>query len=239
MPNLPRPKGILFDLGDTLLKNTGYDLDGGIRRLFDLTDQATTLTHQERRTIGGALGRQCERVRQAVNYEVNFEAFHRNLFDRVGLTSPHPWWALDLEFLKVSHQYALEEGIVECLDQLQAEGVAMGVVSNSFHCGNSLEWLLRDAGLRDYFKFVIASSDYGFRKPHPELFETAIAKLGIPREAVWFIGDRPEADIAGAKGVGLTAVWYNGGGEGESCDPEPDLEVREWGEVGEKLKVAS
>jgi len=110
----------------------------------------------------------------------------------------------------------------------------MGVVSNSSNHGETLEWLLRENGIGHYFDFLISSADYGFRKPHPEIFKTAIARLGIPREKVWFIGDKPEADIVGAKGVGLTAVWYNANCE-PPCTPEPDLTITSWGELGEVL----
>lgn len=244
----------MFDLDDTLLQGKDYNLEGGIRRLLSLTDQAPLFNQNEyhknsellyngiaysfenSRKQGDLLGKASERIRLDANYEVNFEAFHRNLFDRMGLTSKFDWKTLDLEFLKVSHIFDIEENALEMLKTLQQNEIKMGVVSNSFHCGNSLEWLLNQAGIRHYFEFVISSADYGFRKPHPELFDTAIARLGIERERIWFIGDKPEYDILGAKNSGITSVWYNADGE-SAADPTPDIVLKNWRELGDILRL--
>jgi len=227
-PNLTALEGILFDIGDTLLQ-ISYDLEAGIRRLMELVDQTKTIGYPEARRIGDELGKSSEIVRLGANFEVSFEAFHRNIFDRFGWTSGLDWKKLDLEFFKASHSFKLEAGVIEALDLLRARGIRMGAVSNSANTGSTLEWQCRTSGIMHYFDFLISSADYGFRKPHPEIFETAIARLGLPRERVWFIGDRPHLDILGAKGVGLTAVWYNADGETE-CTPEPDLTITSWGE---------
>jgi putative hydrolase of the HAD superfamily len=242
---LTHPKGILFDLGDTLLKANGFDLDGGIKRLLSLTDQADLFDQSETksksevlyngiaysfensRKHGDLLGKASERIRFDSNYEVSFTAFHRNLFDRMGLTSQHDWATLDLEFLKISHIFDKEDYVIEMLTRLKQENIRMGVVSNSFHGGKSLEWMLEKAGMHHFFDFLISSADYGFRKPHPELFETAIARLGLPREHLWFIGDRLDADVIGANSVGLTSVWYNADSE-PATEITPDLTVKSW-----------
>jgi len=237
-------------LGDTLLKVKGFDLDGGIRRLFSLTDQAAKFVWAGRAETDGVLGRgtaysfekskkhgdsmglAAEAIRFSANYEINFTAFHKNLFDRLGLTSRHSWEELDLEFLKISHLFDREEGVIGIVKLLKENNIRMGVVSNSFHGGKSLEWMLEQAGIKDYFEFLISSADYGFRKPHPEIFETAIARLGVDREKVWFVGDKPEADIAGAKNAGITAIWYNADNE-PPCQPEPDMTVTNWADFAQ------
>jgi HAD superfamily hydrolase (TIGR01662 family) len=206
-----------------------HDLRAGIQRFLELIHPVENVNYDAARRIGDAMGRASEAVRLNANYEVSFEAFHRNWCDRFGVTCGLSWREMDLEYFKASHHFRPEEGVVEMLEHLRASGVKMGVVSNSFHCGASLEWQVRESGMLDFFEFVISSADYGFRKPHPELFETAIARLGVVREKVWFIGDKPEADIVGAKSVGLTAVWYNADNE-PPCTPEPDLTVKSWDE---------
>lgn len=226
--------GLLVDLGDTLLKTTSYDLNAGITRLFSLCDQADAISMDALRTDGNALGKACEAIRSGIDYEVNFEAFHRNLFDRYGITSGYSWQELDLEFLKVSHRFVLEEGLVESLSELHRMKIPMAIVSNSFHCRKSLEWLLVEAGIEKHFRFLISSADYGFRKPHIEIFNTAIAKMGLPKEGLWFVGDKPEFDVRGALNAGLTAVWYNADVEPPS-NPSPDLTVSSWNELVKRI----
>ena len=51
--------------------------------------------------------------------------------------------------------------------------------------------------------------------------------VNLAASSVWYVGDRIETDIAGAKQSGLTSVWYNRRG---AVDPAiaPDLEVSDW-----------
>lgn len=48
-------------------------------------------------------------------------------------------------------------------------------------------------------------------KPQPYLYELGLAELGLPAERVVMIGDQLETDIAGALGVGLSAVLIGTG----------------------------
>lgn len=69
-------------------------------------------------------------------------------------------------------------------------------------------------GLNDSFDAVVLSDELGreHRKPHPAPFLLAVERLGLAgldaddRCRVVFVGDRPDKDVAGAMGVGLTAI---------------------------------
>lgn len=72
-----------------------------------------------------------------------------------------------------------------------------------------LEPELAEVELTPWFEAVVVSSDYGFRKPDPRLFATALAAFAAePREA-WYIGDNLARDIGGAQQAGLTAIWMH------------------------------
>ena len=68
------------------------------------------------------------------------------------------------------------------------------------------------------------------RKPNPLLFETAAARLRVPPRGIWFIGDRLDMDVRGAREAAMTAVWFNPDG---ASDPaaSADLTVTEWREL--------
>ena len=51
----------------------------------------------------------------------------------------------------------------------------------------------------------------GWRKPHPDIFERALADMGVRAADCLFVGDRPDIDVAGAKGVGMAVAWLNPG----------------------------
>jgi putative hydrolase of the HAD superfamily len=67
-------------------------------------------------------------------------------------------------------------------------------------------------GMGAYFDAVVFSSDLGVCKPDPRLFHAALDALSVPPQRAIFVGDNPEADIRGAQGVGMKAVWVNRGG---------------------------
>jgi FMN phosphatase YigB (HAD superfamily) len=70
-------------------------------------------------------------------------------------------------------------------------------------------WLER-AGLNRLFRWVITSVDAGARKPAPQFFHYALARCGLAREDVLFVGNQLNTDIAGAEALGIATVWLSG-----------------------------
>ena len=68
---------------------------------------------------------------------------------------------------------------------------------------------LRNSRIDSYFTEVVNSDRAGAKKPHPQIFRTALEAAGISPEAGVMIGDSLEADIQGARAVGLQAVHFN------------------------------
>ena len=99
-------------------------------------------------------------------------------------------------------------GVAAMLAGLRERGVRTGVISNLGWTGEALEDRLRRLLPEHAFEFVIASSDYGVRKPGALIFQAALAKAGLAAEDVWFCGDQIDADVFGAQGAGIFPVWY-------------------------------
>lgn len=97
------------------------------------------------------------------------------------------------------------DGAVEALERLQTLGIVLGLVTNGTvrSQGQKLDVL----GLRGYFHVIVVSEAVGVKKPHPAIFQHALAGVGIPAEHAWFVGDHPENDILGASRAGLRTVW--------------------------------
>lgn len=70
-------------------------------------------------------------------------------------------------------------------------------------------WLTR-TGLDPLFRWVITSVDAGVRKPAPEFFQYALARTGLAKTDVLFVGNQLNADIAGGEGFGIRTVWLSG-----------------------------
>jgi HAD superfamily hydrolase (TIGR01549 family) len=95
------------------------------------------------------------------------------------------------------------EGIREAVAELRGAGLRVGLVSNS---EGQLQALLERVGLGQAFDLVIDSALEGVRKPDPEIFHRACARLGVAHADALYAGDIPEVDVRGALGAGLQAA---------------------------------
>ena len=111
----------------------------------------------------------------------------------------------------------------------------LALISNFDH-GPTARTILDRAGMSSLFDLIVISEEIGQRKPHPAIFQTACTELQItPAEAI-FIGDSPTIDIAGAKRVGMKAIWLNRKGERfDESIPRPEYTVRRLEEIKEIL----
>ena len=132
----------------------------------------------------------------------------------------------------------LSPHVGETLDALHAMGIRTGVVSNIGWTGRALKRRIGTLLPRHHFEFIIASSDYGIRKPRAPIFETALAKAGLKPDQVWHCGDTPGKDVVGAHDAGIFPVLYLGAlpGGTEREAPEnlpgiPFLAIRDWREL--------
>ncbi len=116
----------------------------------------------------------------------------------------------------------------EVLDELHRQGIRTGLLSNTHWPRAFHEELLARDGLVDRLDARLYTSELSHLKPHPSVFLAALEAVShdqpsgpiAPADAV-FVGDRPQDDIAGAKGVGMKAVLRpNGQVPGGPVEPD-------------------
>jgi HAD superfamily hydrolase (TIGR01662 family) len=132
------------------------------------------------------------------------------------------------------YRRALEEGFgrpdvlrpypeaTEVLDELRSEGYRLGIVSN---WSWNLRHRVQGAGLDGYFELVWGSAYAGCSKPHPAIFEQALAQMDLEAARVLFVGDSYHHDVRGARGAGMAAalVDRSNGAAPRDCPVIPDL----------------
>ena len=84
------------------------------------------------------------------------------------------------------------------------KGYPLGIVSNGQRVFSELE--LRQLGLYGYFRFVIFSSDFGYKKPDSRIFMAGASQLGLGPHEILYIGDSYENDINPSRGLGMKAM---------------------------------
>lgn len=97
--------------------------------------------------------------------------------------------------------FDLYDDALPVLAELRGRALKLGLVSNT---ARDLESFVAHHGIA--VDAVVGSRDHGKTKPHPSIFESALALLGVgPAEAV-MVGDSVEDDIEGARALGMRAV---------------------------------
>lgn len=96
--------------------------------------------------------------------------------------------------------------VVATLEELRRRGLRLGLVSNAAYLPRLMKAQLAALGLANYFAGVTFSSEVGVRKPHPAIYQDALAKVGVEPSKVLFVGDRVREDVQGPKSLGMRAV---------------------------------
>ncbi|HEY3418072.1 MAG TPA: HAD family hydrolase [Armatimonadota bacterium] len=65
--------------------------------------------------------------------------------------------------------------------------------------------IIEHLGLSPHLAAVFNSAQTGYEKPHPQAFQNVLDFTG-EAEAIWMIGDNPNADIAGAAALGIPGI---------------------------------
>jgi putative hydrolase of the HAD superfamily len=65
-------------------------------------------------------------------------------------------------------------------------------------------------GLRHYFSAIVVSGEFGWLKPHPSVYQTALEQIGARPQETVFVGDDLDNDVIGPKALGLRTVWFTG-----------------------------
>ncbi|HYJ66358.1 MAG TPA: HAD family hydrolase [Nocardioidaceae bacterium] len=93
-------------------------------------------------------------------------------------------------------------------ERLRAEGVAVGVLSNTVWPGAWHDEILDRDGVLHLIDGRVYTSEIDWTKPHAEAFAAARHAVGAddPARCV-YVGDRLFDDIWGARNAGMRAVW--------------------------------
>ncbi|MBT8281079.1 MAG: YjjG family noncanonical pyrimidine nucleotidase [Muriicola sp.] len=94
----------------------------------------------------------------------------------------------------------------EILDYLRPH-YKMHIITNGFE--EVQEKKLRNAGISDYFDQMINSEMAGVKKPNPIIFQLALNRTRVLPQHAIMVGDNLEADILGARALGIHTIHLN------------------------------
>ncbi len=225
-------------MGGTIVGGERFDTEAGSARLLRHAVDLRGLSADAIAAEAAALSARVLAMRDPCRLEFPCRAFQRLLYDRLGVRFVLSPEEMEREFWLGAMTHTPEPGIERVLARLRASGILAGVVSNTMFSASVLEEDFERLGLGGFFEVVVSSADYGVRKPSPLLFEAALARVECAAREAWYVGDRPEFDVAGARAAGMAAVWYNPAGSG-APGHEPEATVRSWDQFLPLLDLAA
>jgi len=110
----------------------------------------------------------------------------------------------------------------------------LGLVSNIFSPSAAYRRLFRALKIHDLFDVIVFSSDFGWLKPSPRLYREAMKAFRVPPAKMVMVGDNPRRDVAGAKALGLSAVYIDTGRRPADPRVPPDRTIRSLPELLEE-----
>jgi putative hydrolase of the HAD superfamily len=229
------PRAVLFDFGGTLFSYR--EVQG--RAFYPLLAESLERlgVRAELREAGRAWRRASAESWRAFlprPYYLHKDVF-QDVFRRFAEDLGARATAADLEWFHESQRrlvveaFALRPGCSEVLDRIRSAGLHAAIVSNIDD--DYLVPMLERAGLRGRLDAWTSSEGARSCKPHPAIFEQALAKAGVDPQRALFVGDSLEQDILGARRLGMTTVRIRDGeaetpasGAGEAGAPHHEIE---------------
>jgi putative hydrolase of the HAD superfamily len=130
------------------------------------------------------------------------------------------------EFMKYVHIDADTEATLKVLHKKYK----LGVISN-FAIPECVVKLLKTSGINDMFEVVVVSGAINKRKPSREIFKSTLKLMNLQADEAVFVGDTIDADIEGAKAVGMKAVYIERRVQKASEKFSPDQTIKRLNEL--------
>jgi len=233
-----RPKMIIFDYGQTLVSEDRFDPEAGNKAVLKLAKknpyQISAKNLQEfTKELNKELGRYVPDVREATHIEVHNHLFQNYVYEYYGLEFDYTAAELERVFWDNASTRRATPGIEKFLQFLKETGIRTAVISNISFSGNALKERINTYIPEHNFEFIMATSEYVFRKPHKRIFELALRKAKLEARDVWYCGDNAYFDVDGASKVGINPVWYRGAIEAKNrlLPSVEHIEISSWQEM--------
>ena len=137
--------------------------------------------------------------------EAIFVRYTGRILEEMGASGPRiPDCAREVfaEWAACRH-FFLYDDVAPTLRALAARGIKIGLISNSHRSMAAFEQHFELDGL---IAAAVTSSEHGYMKPHPSIFEAALTLAGVAAGEALMVGDSLAHDIEGARRAGMRGV---------------------------------
>jgi len=205
---VPVTKAVLFDFGGTLFSYT-TTMDSRRRRAAIL---AEALDHDDHQSVFDALHRGMESAfeqAKTLPFYLHVDVAISGFREAVSLLGLRWSEAEGRAMVRRTSHMVLDgieprPGMQSTLEALRERGLHLGGVSNADD--SELDAMVATLGVREIFHHLLSSETARSCKPHPAIFQQALAEAGCAAAEAVFVGDTPDTDMAGAAALGMRTV---------------------------------
>lgn len=245
-------EAVIFDFGDTLVLTDRWDYDKCLVTLLHSLQKNGVVTQipydQFKHTyfeVRDQMYCQSEETLEEVDFRVRISETLKRFKEFYNYKSQIVKQAGEAFIDAFIEDLRMEKFLPPLLSRLQPV-YKLAVVSN-FAYAPGLRRILQYFNLTRFFDIIVISGEFGFRKPHPKIFEEALKGLDVTAARSAFVGDSLKADIFGAMRVGLKTVLvenvglrknpYATAGELDPYPVDPEIRIPDLGELLDALEI--
>lgn len=199
-----RPQFVFLDFGGTLACQTNTREDAIIASLVRLGYDVP------RAQVGEALAAAREQYAGRSPHGLTFparEEFFVGMYQAVAESLGFGREARKIgEYLWETQEdsYTVYPDVLPALAALRQAGARLGIISNWDKL--NLARVCKDLGIVSWFDVILPSAEAEADKPDPRIFAKALELAGVEAAIAVHVGDSYEADVQGARGVGMTGI---------------------------------
>jgi putative hydrolase of the HAD superfamily len=234
MENNNRIKAVFFDAADTLfyINNGLGNVYSSVAAKYGSTPDPKLLKaafsnafHSAPPLVFGELSSEERRVSE----KKWWHSVVKKVFEEVGMFDEFDSYFDELFEVFRHGAWRLFPETQRVLSALEKGRFKLGLISNF---DTRVYDVCQALGIYRYFRSFVISSEAGFAKPSPEIFEIALNEQGVSAEESLHIGDSIEHDILGAKALGISAVLLDREGRYDYRD-----DIRKIKDLGEVFQI--
>jgi HAD superfamily hydrolase (TIGR01509 family) len=131
--------------------------------------------------------------------------FYSHLLETLGLEDNAVRDSL-VEATRISANWCdIRPGTRQALERIRKD-YPLGIISNA---DGRIDRVLERCGIADCFQSIIDSGVVGYEKPHPAIFQAALASIGADAGHSLYVGDVYSVDYLGATRAGMKAMLFD------------------------------
>jgi putative hydrolase of the HAD superfamily len=205
------PKGILFDLDDTIIAYSPV-AEPTWRRICREFAVRTDSLNSEKLMVG---------INKVSTWYWSDKERHkqgrRNLNHARRIIVTRAFQDMGLKDFSLAHDIAdafseqreeevyLFEKAEETLEYLTGQNIQLALMTNGE--AQKQRNKIRRFGLERFFKCFFIEGEMGFGKPEEEVYQRAMRGLGLGPKEVWAVGDNLEWDVGAPQKLGIFGIW--------------------------------